>query len=128
MIHRLHLQSTIKTQVIGHLSQVFPELVHVRPALPGFTELKRTLHVVPFARTHCTLFFARAVEFLEVQLLKLCLWIKGIDMRRAAFHIKKDTMLCLGQREMGLLPARRSSGLGQYRSESNTAKAGVKAV
>ena len=49
VIHRLHLQPTIKTQVIGHLGQVFPELVHVRPALPGFAELKRTLHIIPFA-------------------------------------------------------------------------------
>ena len=128
MIHRLHLQSSIKAQVIGHPGQFFPEFVHVRPALPGFAELKRTLHIVPLARTHCTLLFTRAVKLLEVQLFKLGLRVKGINVGRPAFHVKEDAMLGLGQRKMGLLPARRSSGLSQHRSESNTAKTGIEPV
>ena len=64
--------------------------------MSGFFKLEGAFNEVALTGGHCTFTFAFAIEFLEVLLVEFRLGIKGVDMRRAAFHHEENAAFCFG--------------------------------
>ena len=96
VVDRYSLQPAVETDLVGHLGQLFKAAVHPCSAVAGLSKYERALDVVPLARTHRALFFAGALEFLQVQLAQLGLGVEGVQVRRPAFHVQEDAVLGRG--------------------------------
>jgi hypothetical protein len=95
VVHAVHGAAAEEADVVGHLREVRPIFRHVRAALAGLDELEGTLHIVAFPALKRGHLLPFANEFLEVQFRQRGLRVKGVDVRRPAFHHEEDNVLRL---------------------------------
>ena len=77
--------------------QMMPFRREISPALTGFKKIKRAFYEISLSGRHGTLPLSISLKFLEMLLVELRLWVKSINMGRAAFHHQKNTTLSLGR-------------------------------